>query len=185
MAVVTFIRADAARELAYDLLSDLPKRWHHTVGVAQRAAQVAATIGDDDADLLVAAAWLHDIGYAEPLRDTGFHPLDGGRYLRGQRWPDRLAALVAYHSGACFTAEVRGLSLAEFPHERSPLADALTYADQTVGPDGRSMSVPDRIADMLERHGPDSPNARANSRRGPYLLAVADRVQQRMRGARP
>jgi hypothetical protein len=119
------------------------------------------------------------------LRDTGFHPLDGGRYLRRQSWPDRLAALVAHHSGACYTAEVRGLSLAEFPHEISPLADALTYADQTIGPDGRSMSVSDRIADMLERHGPDSPNSRAHSRRGPYLLAVADRVQHRMRGTKP
>jgi len=29
------------------------------------------------------AAYLHDIGYAEPLVDTGFHPLDGAVYLRG------------------------------------------------------------------------------------------------------
>jgi hypothetical protein len=148
--------------------------------VARRAEEIAATIGDDDADLLVAAAWLHDIGYADLLRDTGFHPLDGGRYLRRNGWPDRLGALVAHHSGACFVAEARGLSLAEFDREASPLADALTYADQTVGPDGRTMAVPDRIADMLSRHGSDSPNARANARRGPFLLAVAGRVQDRL-----
>jgi putative nucleotidyltransferase with HDIG domain len=180
MAVVTPLRRYAAQDLAHELLADLPGRWRHTAGVARRAEEVAATIGDDDADLLVAAAWLHDIGYAEPVRDSGFHPLDGGRYLRRHGWPDRLAALVAHHSGACFVAEVRGLSLADFPHEESPLADALTYADQTIGPDGRSMSVPERIADMLARHGPDSPNAVAHPRRGPYLLAVADRVTSRL-----
>ena len=33
-------------------------------------------------ELLVAAARLHDVGYAEPAKDTGFRPIDGGRYLR-------------------------------------------------------------------------------------------------------
>jgi putative nucleotidyltransferase with HDIG domain len=178
MAVMT--RTQAAREFAHELLAGMPQRWRHTVGVARRAEEIAATIGDDDADLLVAAAWLHDIGYAEPVKDTGFHPLDGGRYLRRHDWPERLAALVAHHSGACFTAEVRGLSLAEFPRELSPLSDAVTYADQTIGPDGRSMTVRDRMADMLARHGADSPNAKAQPLRGPFLLGVADRVESRL-----
>lgn len=178
MAVTT--RTQAAQELARELLAGLPQRWQHTTGVARRAEEVAATIGDDDADLLVAAAWLHDIGYAPPVKDTGFHPLDGGRYLRRHDWPERLAALVTHHSGACFTADVRGLSLAEFPRELSPLSDALTYADQTIGPDGRSTTVPERMADMLTRHGSGSPNARAHPRRGPFLLAVADRVDARL-----
>lgn len=181
MAVVTPLRTETARDLAHELLAGMPERWRHTAGVARRAEEVAVTIGDDDSDLLVAAAWLHDIGYAEPVRDSRFHPLDGARYLRWHGWPDRLAALVAHHSGACFVAEVRGLSLAEFPREESPLADALTYADQTIGPGGRSMTVPDRIADMLSRHGQDSPNALAHPRRCPYLLAVADRVTARLR----
>lgn len=180
MAVVTPLRADAARDLASELLAGLPERWAHTAGVARRAEEVAATIGDDDADLLVAAAWLHDIGYADTVRDSGFHPFDGGRYLLRKRWPDRLGALVAHHSGAHFVAEVRGLPPTEFPREVSPLADALTYADQTIGPHGRTMSVPDRIADMLSRHGPDSPNALAHPRRGPFLLAVAHRVEARL-----
>jgi putative nucleotidyltransferase with HDIG domain len=180
MAVVTPLRADAAHDLARGLLAGLPGRWTHTTGVARRAEEVAATIGGDDPDLLVAAAWLHDIGYADLLRATGFHPLDGGRYLHREGWPRRLGALVAHHSGACYVAEVRGLSLAEFPREESPLADALTYADQTTGPDGRTMTVPDRIADMLSRHGPESPNAMAQQRRTPFLLGVAARVESRL-----
>ncbi|NUT32336.1 MAG: HD domain-containing protein [Hamadaea sp.] len=177
------VRADQARDLAADLLHDLPERWTHTAGVAARASELAVTVGVDDPELLVAAAWLHDIGYARHLRDTGFHPLDGGRHLRRHGWPPRLAALVAHHSGACYVAQARGLGdamAAEFPREQSPLADALTYADQTIGPHGRRMTVPDRIADMLARHGADSPNARAHHRRGPFLLEVASRVEHRL-----
>jgi hypothetical protein len=44
-------------------------------------------------------------------------------------------------------------------HACGPVADALTYADQTTGPDGHQMDVADRLAEMLRRHGPDSPNA--------------------------
>jgi HD superfamily phosphodiesterase len=33
-------------------------------------------------DLLEAAAWLHDIGYSPEIAVSGFHPLDGARYLR-------------------------------------------------------------------------------------------------------
>ena len=34
-------------------------------------------------DVLVSAARLHDIGYAPDVMATGFHPLDGVRYLAG------------------------------------------------------------------------------------------------------
>jgi hypothetical protein len=46
------------------------------------------------------------------------------------------------------------------------------------------MTVPYRIAEAISRHGPDSPNARARVDRVPYLLAVADRVEQRLARAR-
>jgi len=40
MAVVTPLRADAARNLARELLHDLPGRWLHTAGVARRAQEM-------------------------------------------------------------------------------------------------------------------------------------------------
>jgi hypothetical protein len=52
-----------------------------------------------DRDVLLAAAYLHDLGYAPSLVRTGLHPLDGSRHLRA-RGHERLAGLVAYHSGA-------------------------------------------------------------------------------------
>ncbi|WP_229795539.1 HD domain-containing protein [Saccharothrix coeruleofusca] len=174
-----------ARALTEELLAGLPDRARHCAGVAARAAELAPAVPRRDRELLIAAAWLHDIGYAEAVVDTGFHPLDGARYLRRHGWPPRLCALVANHSGARLVARVVGVAdgLAEFPQEVSPVADALTYADQTVDSRGRRVAIGQRLADMLRRHGPDSPNARVHDRREPLLLAAADRVERLLPGA--
>ncbi len=174
--------AGHARELAADLIGSTGNRWRHTVAVAARAAELSATVVATDRDLLVAAAWLHDIGYAESLAVTGFHPLDGARHLDRLGWPRRVSALVAHHSGARFVADVVGLggALDAYPREAGPVADALTYADQTVDSRGRRVTLPDRLRDVLDRHGPDSPNARAHHLRAPHLLAVAERVETRL-----
>ncbi|GAA2979984.1 HDIG domain-containing metalloprotein [Actinokineospora diospyrosa] len=170
----------SAVDLAATLLAPLGTRWHHTIGVAHRAERVASTVRAADRDLLVAAAWLHDIGYA--ARDTGFHPVDGARHLSALGWPSRLVALVAHHSGARFTAQAQGLGhlMSAYPHEDSPVSDALAYADQTTDPEGGPVTLRGRLAEMLARHGSDSANARAHHLRGPYLHAVADRVEGRL-----
>ncbi len=99
-----------ARTLSKKLLRQTRERWQHTSGVAARAAELADTVDPVDRRLLLAAAWLHDIGYAPTLRKTGFHPLDGGLYLRDHKWDQRLTALVAHHSGARFVPVERGFA---------------------------------------------------------------------------
>jgi hypothetical protein len=81
-----------------------------------------------------------------------------------------------------YVARVRGLAeqLGEFPREVSPVADALIYADQTVGPYGVVMSFEDRQAEMLRRHGSDSANVAAHARRAPALRAAVHRVERRL-----
>lgn len=175
----------AARELADDLLGDQGTRWRHTLGVARRAAAVAPTVDAHDRPVLVAAAWLHDIGYAAPLRRSTFHPLDGAWHLSDHHWPALVAGLVAHHSGARLVAAIRGLApyMHRYDDRRfttGPLADAVTYADQTTGPTGEEMDPDDRLADMLRRHGPDSPNARAHDQRAPLIRAAVQRTRQRL-----
>jgi putative nucleotidyltransferase with HDIG domain len=172
-----------ARELAEALLADVPERWRHSVGVAGQADYLVRAVPDAaEGDVLVAAAWLHDIGYTPTLRQTGFHPLDGALHLRDLGWPQRIAALVANHSEAWWVADFRGLAdrLSEFPREYGAVSDALTYADQTVGPNGRHMGFEQRLEDMLRRHGPDSPNAAVHPLRAPLLRAAVHRVEQRL-----
>ena len=140
--------------------------------------------------MLVATAWLHDIGYAGPVSWSRFHPLDGAWYLRRHGWGDLLVGLVAHHSGARFTAAARGLDqeLAAFADPRfwtGDLADAVTAADQTTGPDGRPMDVETRLADMLRRHGPGSPQARAHGVRAPVIRAAVAATERRLRATDP
>ncbi|WP_369054371.1 HD domain-containing protein [Kineococcus terrestris] len=177
----------AARELARELLGGLHPRWEHSAAVARRAQEALGVVGDDGPALL-AAAWLHDLGYAPALRDTGFHPVDGARYLRSRGWPALVCSLVAHHSEARPVAAVRGLSaeLAAFDDPRATtgaLADALTWADQTTSADGRTVTVGERLDDVLRRHGPDSPNARCHAERAPAVRAAVQRTGARLRGA--
>ncbi|MBB5154440.1 HD domain-containing protein [Saccharopolyspora phatthalungensis] len=106
----------------------------------------------------MAAAVLHDVGYAPHLVDTGFHPLDGARFLRAVGANERLCAIVAHHSGARVEAAIRGLSdeLAELADERSPLRDALWYCDMTTGPDGQRLTFDERVAEIERRYEPGS-----------------------------
>jgi putative nucleotidyltransferase with HDIG domain len=90
------------------LAAALPRRWAHVQGVALKARTVASAVGDD-AQLLEAAAVLHDVGYAPDLARTGFHPLDGAYFLRSIEAPERLVHLVAHHSCAVREARLRGL----------------------------------------------------------------------------
>ncbi|BCJ77472.1 metal-dependent phosphohydrolase, HD subdomain protein [Catellatospora sp. IY07-71] len=173
-----------AMGLAESLLAEMPQRWSHSAGVARRAAELSGAVAPADRDLLLCAAWLHDIGYAPAARDTGFHPLDGARFLRRHGWPERLCALVAHHSGACFQAEAQGVTgMAEFPDEDSAVTDALAAADQTTGVCGEPAFLEDRLAEALGRHGGLSVYALAHTRRAPYLRAAARRVGLRLAAA--
>ncbi len=173
-----------ARDLARSLLSEgLPRRWAHTQGVAAQARSLAPILGNDT-DLLEASAWLHDIGYSPNLAATGFHSLDGARYLRDTHHADpRLCNLVAHHSCAITEAEERGLSdhlAAEFTPEREDLTQSLIYCDMTTGPDGQPMTVDARLSEIATRYGETDPVTRFIRRAGPTLTASADATIRRM-----
>lgn len=172
---------DEAASLARSKLAgSLPRRWSHVRSVARRASWVTERLSLSE-DLVV-AAWLHDIGYAPELVDTGLHPLDGARYLRRIGVADRIACLVAYHSNAVYEARVRGLEqdlLAEFEPENSVTYDALLFCDLTVGPDGNAMSFEERLREVYERYG-EGDISRALRMAEPSLRASVDRISQAM-----
>ncbi|GAA1070187.1 HDIG domain-containing protein [Kitasatospora nipponensis] len=176
-----------AYELAESLLStELPRRWAHSQGVAGRARELSLILGPE-AELLESAAVLHDIGYSPRLTSTGFHPLDGARFLRNEQVDERVIRLVAHHSCALLEAEERGLRQeleAEFPLEEPHLVDALIYCDMTTTPDGTSTTTPARVAEMVGRYGPDSIVGRFIRRAEPEIEAAAHRVEERLSQAR-
>ncbi|MET7375855.1 HD domain-containing protein [Micromonospora arida] len=164
------------------LARSLPRRWKHVRAVGSKAEALGRLAGPN-AGMLAAAAWLHDIGYAPDLVDTGFHALDGARWLLRQGFDVRVAGLVAYHSCAAYEADERGLGAvlrAEFSQEESPTSDALWFADMTTGPDGQDLTPEGRLAEIRERYGPEHLVTQFWRRAEPALMEAVLRTQERL-----
>jgi hypothetical protein len=125
---------------------------------------------------------LYDVGYAPRIALTGFHPLDGARFLQHAYHADeRMVRLVANHSFALLEAEERGLRdmlAAEFPLlENQFLVDALVWCDMTTTPSGEPTTAAARIAEIINRYGPHSVVGRFICRAAPDIHAAVDRVE--------
>jgi HD superfamily phosphodiesterase len=160
-----------AEGTSWRLLEPSGRRWRHTLGVVDRARAAAEALAPEDAAVLLAAAYLHDVGYAPTMARTGLHPLDAARFVR-DCGHQRLAGLVAHHGSADAEAVERGLlaELMEFVNEGSVVARALTYCDLSTDLDGNRTGAAARIAEIRERYGATSPEARALDRSEVALL---------------
>jgi hypothetical protein len=130
-----------AVELARKYLADLEPRWSHVRAVGAVTEELCRDHGLTEE--LAAAAWLHDIGYSPALSETGFHPLDGARFLQRISASDIVVSLVAHHSGARFEAEERGRldELNVIPEPPRDLLDVLVLVDMTTSPTARLLRV--------------------------------------------
>lgn len=178
MRLTTWAATNAER-----FLSPLGNRWLHVQQVAEQARRIAKVVPSEDRDLLVASAYLHDVGYSPILAETGFHPLDGARWIRDHGPGGRLACLVAHHSCAIYEAQVRGLEnllINEFEPEDSATYDALVYCDMTTGPTGKVVTLGERLTEILGRYGPNHEVTKALELSSPSLAACCERTLARM-----
>lgn len=154
--------------------------YEHVRGVAQQAARlaVAASLDDEPRQLLLRAAWLHDIGLSVP---GAFPPTAGARMLRRGRLED-LARIVAHQVGAAYEVILRGQPALtpEFPAPHGvarEVAQLLDIAILTTGQDGAASSPATRVRTLVTRRGPDDPAVRAT-------IWIVDRIgrSERSRG---
>jgi hypothetical protein len=160
-------------------LAPLGRRFSHVQGVAARAQLIGPTVVGEHSERLLAAAMLHDIGYAPRLATSGFHPLDGARFCRNAGYP-QIASLIAHHTGARNEAQLRGLLpqlLDEFPYEDSLMQRALTYCDLTTAPDGTRTNVNARVVEICERYGGEHVVSRAIQIGLPEFLAIEAEIE--------
>jgi hypothetical protein len=125
----------------------------------------------------------HDVGYNRRITRTGFHPLDGARWLRDRDWPIETCRLVAWHTAASAEGTLRGLyqDLAtEFDPPPALVAAALAWADLTSSPYGKPWSVARRLADILRRYPPDSVVHRAITESLPALWSAVREIESRL-----
>jgi hypothetical protein len=170
-----------AADYTAELLAPMGDRWAHVQRVVREAHRTAGILPPNEREVLVAAAYLHDLGYAPSLAVTGLHALDGARHLRAIGH-ERLAGLVAYHSGARGEAELRGLTaeLAWFEDEASATSMALTYCDMTTGAGGEVVTLAERVADVERRYGHGHVVAQSVRRARPEVERCIEFVQARL-----
>jgi hypothetical protein len=156
----------AARDLVGRVLEDIPERQHHCAGVAARAQTLAVKVPQASAAELVAAAWLHDIGYGSLLRDTGFHPIDGAQYLRGEAGSRRFTTLSRIIRVAALSRTFAGSTI----ECASSNSSRIRFQMLSRGAARREAQTPVR----------NSWTARANPERDDYIRAAARRVAHRL-----
>ena len=159
-----------------DFLATLtPERREHSVAVGRKVAKVAELVPTYQRSALIAAAYLHDVGYVHLL--SGFHPIDGARFLSKQGFSKAVCHLVAHHSASTEEAKERGIDLSVFDEfgvdeDLGQAHSVLWWADMTTGPTGQDVSVFDRLDEICSRYGPDDPVTRFVSRARVTLLAA-------------
>lgn len=157
--------------LAEQLLDELPDRWSHVSTVGTRAEQ----FGGCPVEVRM-AAWLHDIGYSPVVQRSEMHAVDGAAALRDWGWPAEVVSLVAYHSGAIWEAEARGVSdwLDPFEVPADDHLAMLTYLDMTSGPTGEVVSPTTRLDEILRRYPRHSPVHRSVQSHASLLIAMSE-----------
>jgi len=176
--VIDVIDVDAWRSTVLDLCRERPTLLPHVAVEALRARDYAVRLRlpPDDQALCEVCALAHDIGKVDALRTTGtqFHPLDGAAFALA-RGESRLAALVAHHSGARYEAALRELTI-PYPYEDSIVNQIVAVVDASTLQSGLVVPISERLRDIADRYGPESPSVRSMQVFWPELVVAAQAI---------
>jgi hypothetical protein len=177
-------RADpTAAVVAQRVLSGVGTRFDHSARVMSQAEKVQSRLPPPWRSALLDAAWLHDLGYSDEVAETGFHPLDGARWLRQRGWAQEVCQLVAWHSRSRTEAQLRGLAdelEAEFAAPPVFVQAAMAWADMTSSPAGDCCTLQERLAEILRRYPPGSLVYKATVRNTATLCGWAQALDSRL-----
>jgi len=172
------IDVDGWRSVILDRCRERPVLLPHVAVETLRARDYATRLRlpDDERALCEVFALAHDIGKVDALRATGtdFHPLDGAAFALARGEP-RLAALIAHHSGARYEAVLRGLTI-PYPYEDSIVSQIVAVVDASTLQSGIVVPISERVRDIADRYGPESPPVRAMRAFWPELVAAVQAI---------
>jgi hypothetical protein len=166
--------------------ADQPARLRHILVIAERARQSARAIADRhpglrvDERLVYCAALVHDIGYLELAKRTGFHPLDGYHYLCAHG-AEALGQRIVGHSSSPEEARLLGLPLPASLEDVA--AQLVTYWDMQVKQGGEIVGYEERHRDILRRYGEGSVVGRAQRLARPRICGILAEVERLLTSA--
>lgn len=181
MREMNFRVPSEVRPFVEGALSASPARVKHVLEIAKRVRESAARVSmrgmhsKIDLDLAECAALLHDIGYWPPIAHTGFHPIDGARFLE-QEGEQEIPRIIVGHSCSPEEGELRG-----FPgicSDPGLIAKLITYWDVQVQQGGAVVSYDERLQDILARYGTESIVGQANLKAKPRIETLLMEVKQ-------
>ena len=122
-----------------------------------------------DTEELLELAKLHDIGYSEKVKDTGFHPYDGYKYISGFVSDDILNG-VLLHTNArelseyCTDSKIRNfyklMGRRFLLTRRMFFIEAITYCDITTDSKGNKVTISKRLEEINQRYGEEDYRAK-------------------------
>jgi hypothetical protein len=140
-----------------------PARLWHSRAVWNRVAHAKRHelrwLPDDQFATLELAALLHDVGRALDPTNSEPHGFVGATFADRIGLVD-VAPLIAHHSGSRAEAADRGFAANDVWTSDDDLRALLTYVDRTTGPRGDSVTIDERRAELVARHGVDAPQLR-------------------------
>ncbi len=165
---INFRDPDQTLEFIKNSFADSPKRLEHILQVAECVHSSANELGLN-APLAYCAALLHDVGYLEELKVTGFHPIDGANFLSREGYPE-IAALIVCHSNSPEQAHIK--KLPEISISEDPIAKLITYWDVQTKQGGELVSYDQRLEDIVARYGEESDVTRAHRMAEPRIRKI-------------
>lgn len=154
-------RMDSKRLAQY--IDKKSNRYLHILGVVD---EMRILLKDIDANEkkkgeLILAAFLHDIGYSEKLKTTGFHPMDGAMFCYRNKLPKRIVSSVMFHSGAYYDAKRMNHNVKSFyeayentlTKKEKLYIDLITFCDLHRSPKGEKVTFNERMNEIKARYG--------------------------------
>ena len=182
-----FLDPAEAEAFVCEAFADQQPRRRHILVIADRVARSAREIAARhpglhvDAQTAYCVALVHDIGYLDRAKRTGFHPLDGYEFLCAHG-AESLARRIVGHSSSPEEARLLGVPLPDTLDDIA--AKLLTYWDMQVKQGGDVVGYEERYRDILARYGKDSVVGRAHRLARPRIRRVLAEVERMLAGGR-
>jgi putative nucleotidyltransferase with HDIG domain len=176
-----------SKKLAEFLPSE-EKRYHHILGVVRHMQTILPRLEleQETKELLIQAAYLHDVGYSKQLNQYNFHPLDGAVFAQQAGFPKPVIAAVLFHSEAIETVRenrndllpIYSLNQKLLDEQDRLFIDLVTYCDVQTSPKGEKVSLDERVQDVVERYGENHPVSQMMIFCKPKYKETIERINQ-------